>query len=64
MKYMVPGLNIVMLYVFASIKWPIEYERDALVEENNRLKSGMGASEEHTTTESTISSETPPNGDS
>jgi hypothetical protein len=36
--FFVPGLNIVMLYILASGKWPIEYERDALLEENSRLK--------------------------
>ena len=35
---LVPGLNIVMLYLAASTKWPIEYECDALLEENRKLK--------------------------
>jgi len=36
--FFVPGLNIVMLYLAASSKWPIEYERDALLDENKKLK--------------------------
>jgi hypothetical protein len=36
--FFIPGINIVMLYIFASNKWPIEYECDALLAENNKLK--------------------------
>lgn len=36
--FFIPGLNIVMLYLAASSKWPIEYERDALLDENKKMK--------------------------
>jgi len=36
--FLVPGVNIIMLYVFALAKWPIEYECEALIQENNTLK--------------------------
>lgn len=36
--WLIPGVNIVMLYVFSSMRWPIEYQCDALLEENERLK--------------------------
>lgn len=42
---LIPGINIVMLYVFASGKWPIEYEKDALIQENARLRETMEKSE-------------------
>ena len=41
-----PGINIVMLYIFAAGKWPIEYECEALLEENSRLKTEIGRSEQ------------------
>ena len=39
--WLVPGVNIVMLYVFSSMRWPIEYQCEALLAENERLKKEM-----------------------
>ena len=44
--FLVPGVNIVMLYIFASAKWPIEYQCDALIQENSRLREKTGESEQ------------------
>jgi predicted PurR-regulated permease PerM len=37
-SFLIPFVNVAMLYILAQGKWPIEYERDALVEENEKLK--------------------------
>ncbi len=37
--FFLPGINIVMLYIFASSKWPIEFECEALIKENAKLKN-------------------------
>lgn len=36
--FLIPIINIVVLYILASGKWPIEYEREALKSENEKLK--------------------------
>ena len=36
--FLIPFVNIVMLYILAKGKWPIEYECDALIEENKKLR--------------------------
>jgi hypothetical protein len=55
--FFVPFLNIVMLYVIACMKWPIEYEREALIKENEALKAKTGLATEHTTKPSTSTQE-------
>ena len=42
--FLIPFVNVAMLYVLAKGKWPIEYERDALMEENETLKQGIPTS--------------------
>jgi len=42
--FLIPFVNVAMLYILAKGKWPIEYERDALVEENKKLKQGIPTS--------------------
>jgi hypothetical protein len=39
--FLLPFVNLVVLYILASGKWPIEYERDALLIENQKMKENQ-----------------------
>jgi Cft2 family RNA processing exonuclease len=36
--FLLPFINVVMLYILAKGKWPVEYERDAFVFEYHKLR--------------------------
>jgi len=42
---LIPYVNILMFYVFATTKWPVEYEYDELIKENARLKEIINKAE-------------------
>ena len=42
---LLPVVNIIILYMLASDKWPIEYENEALIQENTKLKEKIKESE-------------------
>ena len=42
--FFIPFVNVAMLYILAKGKWPIEYECDALLAENEKLKQRIPTS--------------------
>lgn len=38
---LIPYVNVLMFYIFSSVKWPIECQCEELMKENARLKAEL-----------------------